>query len=71
MRRTLAVQHNLESVALGARMPLPGFERKMTMDLFERRKKIKLLVGVLAVGIGMSVLVAVALIYLARMHPGS
>jgi hypothetical protein len=38
------------------------------MDRFERRKKVKLVVGVLVVAIAMSALVAVAIIYMARVH---
>jgi len=45
-----------------------GCEWKTTMDRFERRKKVKLVVGVLAVAIGMSALVAAAIIYMARVH---
>lgn len=39
------------------------------MDRIERRRKAKLVVGVLAVGLVMSALVAIALIYLAQRHP--
>jgi hypothetical protein len=42
----------------------------MTRDPIIRRRKIKVAVAVLAVGILMSALVALALIYMSRMHPG-
>jgi hypothetical protein len=41
----------------------------MTRDPIERRRRTQLVIGVLAVGIVMSVLVAMALIYMGRMHP--
>ena len=51
--------------------PTPGLSQTfMTRDPFKRRK-IKLVIGVLAVGIVISALLALALIYLARKHPGS
>jgi hypothetical protein len=43
----------------------------MTPYSFERRKRVKLTFAVLAVGIVMSVLVAIALVYMGRMHPRS
>jgi len=42
----------------------------MPADPVTRRRKIRLTVAVLAVGIVMSALVALALIYMARIHPG-
>jgi hypothetical protein len=41
----------------------------MTRDPFERRKRTKVVFGVLAVGIVVSVLVAVGLLYMGKMHP--
>ena len=41
----------------------------MTRDFFERRKRTKLVFAVLAVAIVMSVIVAVALVYMGQMHP--
>ena len=41
----------------------------MSRDPIERRRKIKLVVAVLAVGIVMSAFVAVGLVYIGRMHP--
>jgi len=41
----------------------------MARDHMERRKRAKLVVAVLAVGILMSALVAVALIYMGQTHP--
>ena len=41
----------------------------MTRAPFERRRRRKLVFAVLAVGIVMSALVAVALIYMAQTHP--
>jgi hypothetical protein len=40
----------------------------MARDPIERRRRAKLVLGVLAVGIVMSALVAVALIYMGQMH---
>jgi hypothetical protein len=42
----------------------------MSPDLFFRRRQIKLLVAVLAVGIVVSALHALTLIYMAGPHPG-
>jgi hypothetical protein len=41
----------------------------MTHDPIERRRRIKLVFAVLAVGIVMSVLVAVGLVYFGQAHP--
>jgi len=41
----------------------------MTQDPFDRRRKIKLVVGVVAVGLVMSLLVALAIIYLDQVRP--
>ncbi len=41
----------------------------MTRDSFERRRKVKLTLAVLAVGILMSILLAVGLVYMGKMHP--
>ena len=41
----------------------------MARDSFERRKRIKLVFAVLAVGIVMSVIVAFGLIYMGQAHP--
>ena len=41
----------------------------MARDRIERRRRAKLVFAVLAVGIVMSALVAVALIYMGQMHP--
>jgi len=43
----------------------------MTRDPIVRRRKINIAVAVLAVGIVMSALVAIALVYMARLHHGS
>ncbi len=43
----------------------------MTHDPIARRRRLKLAVAVLVVGLVISALVALALIYLARLHPGS
>ena len=43
----------------------------MTRDPFLKRRQMRLVVAVLAVAIVMSTLVALALIYMARSHPGS
>jgi len=42
----------------------------MPRDPFIRRRKIKVAVAVVVVGLVMSALVATALIYMGRMHPG-
>ncbi len=44
--------------------------KPVTRDPIFRRRQIKLVVAVLAVGIVISALVALALIYMARSHPG-
>ena len=41
----------------------------MARNRMERRRRLKLVIAVLAVGIVMSALVAAALIYLGQMHP--
>ena len=41
----------------------------MTRASFERRRRVKLVFAVLAVGILMSVLLAVGLVYMGKMHP--
>jgi hypothetical protein len=41
----------------------------MSRDHIERRRRAKLVFAVMAVGIVMSVLVAVGLVYLGQMHP--
>jgi hypothetical protein len=41
----------------------------MARDCTDRRRRAKIVFGVLAVGIVMSVLVAVGLVYLGQMHP--
>jgi hypothetical protein len=41
----------------------------MTRNRMDRRRRTKLVFGVLAVGIVMSVLVAVGLVYLGQTHP--
>jgi hypothetical protein len=41
----------------------------MALDRIERRRRAKVVFGVLAVGIVMSALVAIALIYMGQMHP--
>jgi hypothetical protein len=41
----------------------------MTRDPIERRRRTKVVCAVLAVGIVMSVLVAVGLVYVGQMHP--
>ena len=41
----------------------------MTRNRMDRRRSAKLVLAVLAVGIVMSALVAVALIYMGQMHP--
>ncbi len=41
----------------------------MTRNRMDRRRSAKLVLAVLAVGIGMSALVAVGLIYLGQTHP--
>jgi hypothetical protein len=41
----------------------------MSRDPFGRRRRIKIVLGVLAVGIVVSVLVAVGLLYMGKMHP--
>ena len=41
----------------------------MTRNRMDRRRRTKLVFGVLAVGIVMSVLVAVGLVYMGQMHP--
>jgi hypothetical protein len=41
----------------------------MTRNRMDRRRRTKLVFGVLAVGIVMSVLLAVGLVYLGQMHP--
>jgi hypothetical protein len=43
----------------------------MTHDPIARRRHIKVVAAVLAVGIVMAALVALGLIYMARMHPGT
>jgi len=43
----------------------------MTGNRIDRRRKVKLVLGVLAVGIVMSALVAVLFIYMGTMHPRS
>ncbi len=43
----------------------------MTRDPIARRRQIKVVFAALAVGIVMSALVAMALIYMAKLHPGS
>jgi hypothetical protein len=43
----------------------------MTRNRIDRRRRAKFVFGVLAVGIVMSVLVAVGLVYLGQMHPRS
>ena len=41
----------------------------MTRNRIDRRRRAKIVFGVLAVGIVMSVLVAVGLVYMGQMHP--
>ena len=41
----------------------------MTRDPIDNRRRIKVVFGVLAVGVIMSILVAVGLVYLGQMHP--
>ena len=41
----------------------------MTRNRMDRRRRTKLVFGVLAVGIVMSLIVAVGLVYLGQMHP--
>jgi len=41
----------------------------MTRNRMDRRRRVKLVIAVLAVGIVMSALVAVALIYMGQTHP--
>jgi hypothetical protein len=41
----------------------------MTHNRIDTRRRVKLVFGVLAVGIVMSALVAIALIYMGQMHP--
>jgi len=43
----------------------------MTRNRMDRRRRVKLVFGVLAVAIVMSALVAVGLIYMGQMHPRS
>ncbi len=43
----------------------------MTRDPFLRRRQIKVVIGVLAVGIAMSALLGLALLYMAKVRPGS
>jgi len=42
----------------------------MTREPFEKRRRMRIVLAVLAVGIVMSLVVAVALIYMGRLHSG-
>ncbi len=41
----------------------------MARDFFEKRRRVKVALAVLAVGIVMSALLAVRLVYMGKMHP--